>query len=125
MAKKNIDMSKLTLGSAKPIVKKTATVGDAAVAKIHSKEVATAPAKQVVTERMEVVKQEPVPQAVKSVETKRKAKKKTVTNKKDLVRITVDLHKPMHKKIKIKALHQETSIRDYIIGLIEKDLKKG
>lgn len=125
MAKKNIDMSKLTLGSAKPIVKKTSTVGDEAVAKIHAKEAAVAPAQQVVAERMEVIKQEPVKQPVKSVDVKRKAKKKTVTNKKDLVRITVDLHKPMHKKIKIKALHQETSIRDYIIGLIEKDLKKG
>lgn len=125
MAKKRIDMSKLSLGKAKPIIKKTATTGDEAVKKIH--EATTKPPVAVATTPIE---RSTAPTINKEVATatstpKRVAKKKPVkTQKKDLVRITVDVHKPLHKRIKIKALNQEISIRDYIIKLVEADLKK-
>jgi hypothetical protein len=38
------------------------------------------------------------------------------------VRITVDTPKNMHTKLKIRAIEGNTTIRDYIIQLIEKDL---
>ena len=125
MAKKRIDMSKLTLGKAKPIIKKTATTGDAAVEKIHQEAgqpvtIPTATTKKVTTPPIHKAAEAPSP-------TKQEAKKKPVktkAQKKDLVRITVDVLKPLHKRIKIKALNQEISIRDYIINLVEADLKK-
>jgi len=99
MAKGKIDMSKLSLGSAKPlrkkpptIVKKEAEVDDAAVKKIHEKK-----------------KEKPAPPP---------------PVKEPIVRITVDVFKSMHRAIKIRAMDNDVTIRDYIIKLVEKDLKK-
>lgn len=128
MAKKKLDMSKLTLGNAKPLVKKTPTTGDEAVARIHQTETVSEPIR-----RTSVI--EPVAQEVKKEDVSReeapKERKSPVkktrnlsTNKKDLTRITVDVEKPLHKRIKIKALNQDISIREYIINLIDKDLQK-
>ncbi|MEM6316570.1 MAG: hypothetical protein AAF960_02815 [Bacteroidota bacterium] len=96
MAKAKIDMSKLSLGTAKPIKKKTTSVekvidnvDDLAVKRIHKK--VEAPEK--------VVPEEPI------------------------VRITVDVFKSMHKAIKLEAMNRDTTIREYIIGLVKKDLK--
>lgn len=97
MAKGKIDMSKLTLGSAKPIVKKTTTtvkkeaiVDEIAVEKIHKKE----------------------------------DKKPKISPTEPLVRITVDVFKSMHKAIKMKAMNNDVTIREYIVTLVEKDLRK-
>ena len=125
MAKKRIDMSKLTLGKAKPIIKKTATTGDAAVEKIH--QVEQQPVRTTSTPVAKVSAPTSNKAAVTPTSTKQAAKKKatkTKVQKKDLVRITVDVLKPLHKRIKIKALNQEMTIRDYIINLVEADLKK-
>ena len=142
MAKKKVDMSKLTLGSAKPLIKKTPTTGDEAVASIHKVQVEPRPAVANRTEtvvdpvpvtvvkeqvpvvkevRKEVVRTEETPKEVKSPA---KKSRKLSTNKKDLTRITVDVEKPLHKRIKIKALNNDLSIREYIINLIDKDLQR-
>ena len=99
MAKGKIDMSKLTLGKAKPIKKKVTTVAEEttpveeiAVQKIHEKESA----------RAKKVASKPAP-------------------KEKIVRITVDVNKTMHKAIKMKAMNEEVTIREYIIQLVEKD----
>jgi hypothetical protein len=39
-----------------------------------------------------------------------------------MVRITVDTPKSMHVKLKIKAIENDITIRDYVIDLIERDL---
>jgi len=98
MAKGKIDMSKLSLGSAKPVKKKPATavvkkeaeVDDVAVQMIHEKK-----------------KTKPAP-----------------PKKEPIVRITVDVFKSMHRAIKIRAMDNDVTIREYIIKLVEKDLKK-
>lgn len=55
---------------------------------------------------------------------KRKYTKKTPTPPKPerMVRITVDTPKSMHIKLKIKAIENDITIRDYVIGLIKDDL---
>ena len=136
MAKKKLDMSKLTLGNAKPLVKKTPTTGDEAVARIHQTETVTQPVQRtsvvepvaapVVAPIVKEVEQEATSRVEAAKERKNPVKKtrKLSTNKKDLTRITVDVEKPLHKRIKIKALNQDLSIREYIINLIDKDLQK-
>jgi hypothetical protein len=53
-----------------------------------------------------------------------KATKKAAAPKKPerMVRITVDTPKFMHVKLKIKAIENDITIRDYVIDLIERDL---
>lgn len=55
---------------------------------------------------------------------KRKYTKKNPTPPKPerMVRITVDTPKSMHMKLKIKAIENDITIRDYVIGLIKNDL---
>lgn len=55
---------------------------------------------------------------------KRKYTKKNPTPPKPerMVRITVDTPKSMHMKLKIKAIENDITIRDYVISLIKDDL---
>jgi len=125
MAKKHIDMSKLKLGKAKPIIKKTTTTGDEAVEKIHQEVRQAISIPTTTTEKITTPPINKVAEGPSSTKQERKKKLvKTKGQKKDLVRITVDVLKPLHKRIKIKALNQEITIRDYIISLVEADLKK-
>lgn len=100
MAKGKIDMSKLSLGTAKPLKKKPATVvqkeaevDDVAVKMIHDKK-----------------EKKPTPPPPPS--------------KEPIVRITVDVYKSMHRAIKLRAMDNDVTIREYIIRLVQKDLKK-
>ncbi len=45
--------------------------------------------------------------------------------KEKLVRMTIDTPELMHKRLKIKTIEKGLSIRDYILRLIENDLKKS
>lgn len=97
MAKGKIDMSKLSLGAAKPlkkkpptVAKKEAEVDDVAVQMIHEKK-----------------KEKPAP-----------------SPKEPIVRITVDVYKSMHRAIKLRAMDNDVTIREYMIRLVKKDLKK-
>lgn len=65
---------------------------------------------------IEEVKEEVV--KVKKAAPKKKAEKKPER----MVRITVDTPKSMHVRLKIKAIEEDITIRDYVIGLIKKDL---
>ncbi|MFK7947043.1 MAG: hypothetical protein AB8G11_05590 [Saprospiraceae bacterium] len=61
---------------------------------------------------------------IEEKKTKRKYTKKNPTPPKQerMVRITVDTPKSMHIKLKIKAIENDITIRDYVIGLIKDDL---
>ena len=75
-----------------------------------------------VAEVVEVpVKVEVVPETPKPAK-KVTPKKKTEKKPERMVRITVDTPKSMHVKLKIKAIEEDITIRDYVIGLIKKDL---
>ena len=49
--------------------------------------------------------------------------KPVVIKKEKLVRMTIDTPESMHKKLKIKSVERGISLRDYILKLIEKELK--
>ncbi len=53
---------------------------------------------------------------------KKTTKKKAEKKPERIVRITVDTPKSMHIKLKIKAIEEDITIRDYVIGLIKRDL---
>ena len=65
-----------------------------------------------------VVKPLEVEKTVKKAVPKKKVEKKPER----MVRITVDTPKSMHIKLKIKAIEEDITIRDYVIGLIKRDL---
>lgn len=52
-------------------------------------------------------------------------KPKAEPEKVKLVRMTIDTPDQMHKQLKVKSVMAGISMRDYILKLIEKDLKKG
>ena len=65
-------------------------------------------------------KEEPKPKAKPKA-----AKKETKPVKGRMVRMTIDTPEEMHLQLKIKSIQTRMSMRDYVLRLIEKDLKKG
>ena len=61
--------------------------------------------------------------AKKELDSKSKSAEKQKVKEKS-VRLTVDITKDMHKKVKIKVAEMETKIQWYLYNLIEEDLKK-
>ncbi len=63
------------------------------------------------------------------ITTKTSKKKTNVSNKKkesikeENVRITIDLPKSLHKKLKLYAVMNEITIREYVLGILDKSLK--
>ena len=39
-----------------------------------------------------------------------------------ITRLSIDVNKEMHKAMKMRVIETEQSIRDYVVGLIKKDL---
>ncbi|MFK8009473.1 MAG: hypothetical protein AB8H03_24135 [Saprospiraceae bacterium] len=66
------------------------------------------------------ITEEPKPKAKAKV-----AKKETKPAKGRMVRMTIDTPEEMHLQLKIKSIQTRMSMRDYVLRLIEKDLKKG
>ena len=60
------------------------------------------------------------PQASKN----RSRSKPVAPEKEKLVRLTIDTPERMHKRLKIRAIEKGISMRDYILQLLEKELKK-
>ena len=54
-----------------------------------------------------------------------KPKKAKPVEKGRMVRMTIDTPEEMHLQLKIKSIQTRMSMRDYVLRLIEKDLKKG
>lgn len=57
-----------------------------------------------------------------------RSSKKTATKSQEpekLVRLTIDTPAEMHTRLKVKAVLSGISMRDYILRLLEKELKKG
>lgn len=78
---------------------------------------------KVVEKVREVTKAEVIEIATKPKKTKKApTKKSTIKQPERMVRITVDTPRSIHVKLKIKAIEQDITIRDYIIGLIKDDL---
>ena len=75
-----------------------------------------------------VVQPTPAPEIAKPAPTKtrakRTAKKSVPETPQKLVRLTIDTPEEMHKQLKVKAVLSGISMRDFILKLIEKELKK-
>lgn len=57
----------------------------------------------------------------KNTTAKMTTKRKTV--KEGDMRLTFDIPRSLHKKLKIQAINKELTIKDYLINMIEKELK--
>ena len=73
----------------------------------------------------ESVKTKPVTvaKADKATKVKASAKAAQMPDVPKLVRLTIDTPEEMHKKLKIKSIEKGISMRDYILLLLEKELK--
>lgn len=77
---------------------------------------------EVVKKVREVTKAEIIEVSERKPKTTRKSKTSATSKAERMVRITVDTPKSMHVKLKIKAIENDITIRDYVIGLIKADL---
>lgn len=117
MAKSKVDMSKLALGNAKPIVKPGAenkqpdTSLDEVVKEIHQAE--TTPDPPVVPP--------PTPNPT-PVPDKRMGRPAT-RNRADTIRLSVDIPKPLFKRAKKKLIDLDMTMIEYVTRLIEQDLE--
>lgn len=116
MAKSKVDMSKLALGAAKPVVKQapetrqTESVLEEAVKEIHQEE----PPKTA----------KPSPTSKPAAEEPRVAMGRPSTrDRANTVRLSIDLPKPLAKQAKRKLIDLEMTMIEYVTRLIEKDLE--
>jgi len=121
--KKNNKAEEVKLAPKTPLKK---TVKDPEVIKtkvdeIHGKtidkvEVETTPAAEIDSPTIEAPKPKAKPKATK---------KEASAEKGRMVRMTIDTPEEMHLQLKIKSIQTRMSMRDYVLRLIERDLKKG
>ncbi|MDB4415052.1 MAG: hypothetical protein P8M17_00985 [Saprospiraceae bacterium] len=64
-------------------------------------------------------------ETIKETKATPKPKKAKPVEKGRMVRMTIDTPEEMHLQLKIKSIQTRMSMRDYVLRLIEKDLKKG
>ena len=149
MAKSVIDKSKLTLGIAKPIVKKspdTQTFSgniEEAVNQIHNNGTPPNPESQPVATPKPETKlpaaksaqpktsskpkvQESAPQFsapafIGSDSPKKQGRPTSKVDDMDYIRVSIDLPKPLYKSIKKKLVDLEMTMMDYVTMLIEKE----
>lgn len=86
------------------------------VEEIHADEVVKEPIVKEAPPKVEKAKT-----AIKPV----KAKKISPKEKGRIVRMTIDTPEEVHLQLKIKSIQARMSMRDYVLRLIDKDLKKG
>ena len=67
----------------------------------------------------------PIIEAPKPNAKPKATKKEAPVEKGRMVRMTIDTPEEMHLQLKIKSIQSRMSMRDYVLRLIEKDLKKG
>ena len=90
------------------------------VEEIHADEVANETSQKPETATPIYTADSPSP-IIKKKPTNSKPKKE----KQRMVRMTIDTPEDMHLRLKIKSIQARSSMRDYVLKLIEKDLKKG
>lgn len=120
MAKQQVDLSKLTLGTAKPVVKtppaapapEDSPTVEKAVEAIHPKaEKSSRPAAA-------------APKAVAPSKLKALGKRGRPVHPKeeDVVRVSVDLPRSLYKRVKMKVVQEEITLFEYFARLAERDL---
>lgn len=113
----------------------TSTLTPEQVEAMHNAMTATPTAPSVATPTITNITTKPKATAPKNISTPTETPKKAVA-KKEIVaevtenpivnevitRLSIDVPKDIHKKMKLKVIDTEQSIRDYVINLIKKDL---
>lgn len=77
------------------------------------------------TESPAIVEKKPQPVAKKQPNSRTQLVKKEEEKPEKLVRLTIDTPAEMHTRLKVKAVLSGISMRDYILRLLEKELKKS
>lgn len=120
--KKNTKAEEVKLAPKIPLKKSTKDPEEVKtkVDEIHSDEVKTTTVKKEIakTPTVKATPAEPTTPAPKP-------RKPKVVEKGRMVRMTIDTPEEMHLQLKIKSIQTRMSMRDYVLKLIEKDLKKG
>lgn len=143
MAKSKIDMNKLALGPAKPVVKQepktrqTESALEDAVKEIHQEELPQTDRQQPVdkqeyeTKQTESTQKEPSQTAKPAPTSKPAAEEaKPILGRAstreigDIVRLSIHLPKPLAKRAKRKIIDLEMTMIEYVTRLIEKDLEE-
>ena len=122
--KKNSKIEEVKLAPKIPLKKTTKDPEEVKtkVEEIHADEVKTPVAKK------EISKMTPSSKAAQpkpAEELTSKPRKPKVVEKGRMVRMTIDTPEELHLQLKIKSIQSRMSMRDYVLKLIEKDLKKG
>lgn len=119
---KNKDKEPTPLAAKIPLKKSTKDTEEVAakVAEIHQEEVKEKTPEPVAKEAVE-------PKATKRAQTKKTSRKTTAQKQEPkaekLVRLTIDTPMSMHKRLKIHAIEEGVSMRDFILNLIERNLE--
>lgn len=91
---------------------KRSTASSTSLAPAAAPKVASAPAAQPKRGRGRPRKEEAIARSPKSVHPKEGTK-----------RLTLDIPQTLHKELKLLAIHQEISMKDYIIQVVQRSLK--
>lgn len=130
MAKSKIDMNKLTLGAAKPVVKPAAeakhpeSVVEETVREIHQpqKTPKKKPAKAAATPQP-VETPPPPANPEPAAEAPRRMGRPATRDRANSVRLSVDVPKPLFKRAKKKLIDLDMTMIEYVTQLIERDLE--
>lgn len=119
--KKNSKVEEVKLAPKIPLKKTTKDPEEVKtkVEEIHAEEIK----KPVV--KLETAATTSQPEPVEEPKPTPKPKKAKPVEKGRMVRMTIDTPEEMHLQLKIKSIQTRMSMRDYVLKLIEKDLKKG
>ena len=119
--KKNSKVEEVKLAPKIPLKK---TTKDPEEVKTKVEEIHAAEIKKPV-EKQETAATTSQPEPVEESKPTPKPKKAKPAEKGRMVRMTIDTPEEMHLQLKIKSIQTRMSMRDYVLKLIEKDLKKG
>ena len=118
--KKNTKEEKVELAPKIPL-KKSVKDPEAVKSKVEAIHADRKPVKAKAAPKL--VEEEAIP--VEEPKSKPATKKTTSEERGRMVRMTIDTPEEMHLQLKIKSIQSRMSMRDYVLKLIEKDLKKG
>jgi hypothetical protein len=123
--RKNAKVEEVELAPKIPLKKTTKDpeIVKTKVEEIHANEVKTPVAKKETTKTAPAKAAQP--ESAEALTPGPKPRKTKVVEKGRMVRMTIDTPEEMHLQLKIKSIQARMSMRDYVLKLIEKDLKKG
>lgn len=125
MAKQQVDLSKLTLGAAKPVVKTppvSTALNDRAEVPAVEKAVEAIHPKAEKSSRPAPAAAAPKAVAPSKLKALGKRGRPVHPKEEDVVRVSVDLPRSLYKRVKMKVVQEEITLFEYFARLAERDL---